>query len=338
MITDALQLLILNQDLTKEMTSAVMEEITQGKATEAQIASFLTALKMKGETVEEITAAALVMKEKCIKTELDTQNTLDIVGTGGDMTGTFNISTASAFVAAAGGIPIAKHGNRALTSKSGSIDVLEALGINVNKTPQEEKNIFNKLNLCFMFAPSHHPCMKWAASVRKELKFRTLFNILGPLTNPAGAKSQLFGVYDEKLVEPLAKVISNLGVNNVIVVHGKDGTDEATLADETIISECRNGEIKNYTISPEDFGLKRCNKEELTGGNAQENAQILLNIFNGTDTGAKRDIVILNSALAFYVYGKTASIQEGINFARNVIDSGLVLDKLNKYIAISNEV
>lgn len=336
MITDGIRQLTERKNLSQEMMSSIMEEITEGKATEAQIASFLTALKMKGETIEEITAAALVMKSKCIKTELNTKDTLDIVGTGGDLSATFNISTASAFVAAAGDIPMAKHGNRAQTSKSGAIDVLEALGVDVNKTPEEEKNIFNKLNLCFMFAPNHHPCTKYAAKVRRELKIRTLFNILGPLTNPADANTQLFGIYDKTLVEPIAKVISNLGVKNAIVVHGKDGTDEATLSDETYISETRNGVITNYTIKPEDFGLKRCNPQELIGGNAYENAQILKDIFTGKEKGAKRDIVILNSALAFYIYGKTKSIYDGIKLARELILSGCVFDTLNNYIALSN--
>lgn len=335
MILEALKELSNKQNISYETTKNVMYEITQGEATEAQIASFLTALKLNGETVDEITAAAEVMKEKCIKTELGTTNTLDIVGTGGDMTGTFNISTAASFVAAACGIPIAKHGNRALTSKSGSIDVIEALGINVNKTPQDEKDIFNKLNICFMFAQNHHPAMKYAAKVRKDLNFRTLFNILGPLTNPAGASSQLFGVYDENLVEILAKVISNLGVKNVLVVHGKDGIDEATISDDTIISEARNGKIKTYTIKPEDFGFKRCNINDILGGDANANANIIKNIFMGKETGAKRDIVILNSGLALYTFNRTATIKDGIDLASKIINSGLALDKLNRYIEIS---
>lgn len=335
MIIEALKELSNKKNISYDVTKAVMDEITKGEATEAQIAAFLTALKLNGETVEEITAAAEIMKAKCIKTELGTSNTLDIVGTGGDMSGTFNISTASSFVAAAGGIPIAKHGNRALTSKSGAIDVLEALNINVNKTPEEEKEIFKQLNICFMFAQNHHPAMKYAGNVRKELKFRTLFNILGPLTNPAGAKSQLFGVYDGNLVEILAKVISNLGVKNVLVVHGNDGIDEATLTCETVVSEGRNGEIRTYTITPEDFGLKRCEKNDIFGGSASENAQIIKNIFSGKEQGAKRDIVILNSALAFYTFNRTASIKEGVNLASKIIASGLAMDKLNKYTEIS---
>lgn len=338
MITKVLKQLTKKENLTKETMYCVMNEITQGKTSDIEIAAFLTALKTKGETVDEITAAAEVMKSKCIKTDLGTTKTLDIVGTGGDMSNTFNISTASAFVAAAAGIPVAKHGNRALTSKSGAIDVLEALGINVNKTPESEQEIFNKLNLCFMFAQNHHPAMKYAANARKSLKFRTLFNILGPLTNPANASSQLFGVYDKNLTETLAKVISNLGVKNVIVVHGKDGIDEATLTDETYISEGRNGIIKNYTIKPEDFGLKRCQKSDIEGGSAAENAEIILNIFTGKEKGAKKEIVILNSALAIYTFGKTSTIQDGIILAGQLIESGMVKDKLDKYIKISNEV
>ncbi len=335
MITEALKELSNGKNIGYELTKSAMREIAQGEVTEAQIAAFLTALKLKGETVEEITAAAEVMREKCIKTELGTYNTLDIVGTGGDMSNSFNISTASAFVAAACGIPVAKHGNRARTSKSGSLDVLEALGINVNKTPDEEKHIFSELNLCFMSAQNHHPSMKYAGKVRKELKFRTLFNILGPLTNPACASSQLFGVYDEKLVEVLAKVISDLGIKNVLVVHGKDGIDEVSLSDETIVSEGRNGKINTYIIKPEDFGFIRCKKSEIEGGTAEENAQIIRNIFSGKEIGAKRDIVVLNSALAIYTYKRATSIKDAVFLASKIIESGLAADKLNRYIEIS---
>ncbi len=338
MITQALKEIISMKNLDYDTTKEIMYEITEGKVSDVEIAAFLTALKMKGETVEEITAAAQVVKEKCIKTRLGTTNTLDIVGTGGDMSNTFNISTAAAFVAAAGGVPVAKHGNRAVTGKAGAIDVLEALGINISKTPEEEKEIFNRLNICFLFAQNHHPSFKYAAKARKELKIRTLFNILGPLTNPACASSQLFGVYDEKLTVPLCKVISNLGVNNITVVHGKDGLDEATLTTETIIAEHKNGKFSNYTIKPEDFNLKRCAKKDLEGGIPHENAQIIKNIFAGKETGAKKDIIILNSALAFYTYGKTHSVKEGIDFAKYIIESGRALLKLNDYIKITNEV
>ncbi len=338
MIKDAIKQTAQKQNLSYETMKLVMEEITQGLAGDEEIAEFLTLLREKKETVEEITAAAKVMKEKCIALNLDTYNTLDIVGTGGDMCNTFNISTASAFVAAAGGVPVAKHGNRALTSKAGSVDVLEALGININNTPEKEKEIFKRLNLCFMFAQNHHPAMKYAANARKMVKSRTLFNILGPLTNPAGAKSQLFGVFDENLVETLAKVISNLGVENVLVVHGDDGLDEASVTSSTMISEARNGRINNYKINPEDFGMKKCKLCDIQGGDAKDNARIIKDIFSGKEDGAKKDIVVLNSALAFYTFKKTASIKEGIFLAENLIKSGMVLDKLNKYILITNEV
>ncbi len=336
MIIEALRILTSGRNIDYAVTKEVMNEITTGKATEAQIAAFLTALKMKGETVEEITAAAEVMKEKCITIKLP-EDTLDVVGTGGDMSNTFNISTTTAFVAAAGGVPVAKHGNRASTSKSGAIDVLDALGININRTPEEEIKLFKRLNICFMYAQNHHPAMQYAVKVRKELSFRTLFNILGPLTNPAKAASQLFGVYEEKLVKPLCNVISNLGVKNVLVVFGKDGIDEASLSDETIIAEGRNGKINTYSITPEQFGLNRCKKSDIEGGDAKFNAQIIKDIFSGKINDAKKEIVILNSALAFYTYGKSLSIQEGVDFARKIIDSGAALKKLTDYIKFSNE-
>ncbi|MCD7739838.1 MAG: anthranilate phosphoribosyltransferase [Candidatus Gastranaerophilales bacterium] len=337
MIKEAIKEIKKRNNLSKEIMTAVMNEITQGACCDEDIAEFLSELREKGETVEEITAAAKVLKERCIKTELGTYNTLDIVGTGGDMSNTFNISTAAAFVAASGGIPVAKHGNRALTSKSGSSDVLEALGININKTPSQEVEIFKKQNLCFLSAQNHHPAMKYAAKARKMVKKRTLFNILGPLTNPAFAKSQLFGVFDGNLTSVLAEVISELGVENVLVVHGEDGLDEATICDKTIIAEARNGKISQYTIKPEDYGFKRSNLAEIQGGNAEENAQIIIDIFNGKETGAKRDIVILNSALAFYTFKKTTSIMQGISYAQNLIKSGMALAKLNQCIKITNE-
>lgn len=338
MIKDAITDLNNKINLDLKKMQSVMNEITEGRASDEDIASFLTALRNKGETVEEITAAAMVMREKCIKTDLGTKNKIDIVGTGGDMSNTFNISTTTFFVTAAAGVPVAKHGNRALTSKSGAADVLEALGININLSPEKEKEIFEKENICFMFARHHHPAMKYAANARKQLKFRTLFNILGPLTNPANAESQLFGVFDENLVKTLAQVISDLGAKNVLVIHGRDGLDEATVCTETVICEARNGKLSSYIIEPEDFGLKRSKLSEIQGGNSEDNAMIIKNIFNGKETGAKKDIVILNSALAFYTYGKTKSIKDGITLARNIIDSGLALDKLNRYIKVSNEV
>ena len=335
MITEALKTLSERKNLTYEVMRQVMNEITQGEVSEIKISSFLTALKIKGETVDEITAAAQVMKEKCIKTELDKEEAIDIVGTGGDYSNTFNISTATAFVVSCANVPVAKHGSRALTSNSGAIDVLEALGINVNKTPVEEQELFKKLDLCFLFAKNHHPAMKYAANVRKELKFRTLFNILGPLTNPAGVKNQLFGVYDGNLAHKLATVISNLGVENVLVIHGEDGLDEATICGKTLISEGRGGIIKDYYISPEDFGLKTYHISEIKGGTPAENAQIIKDIFNGKEKGAKRDIALLNSALAFYTYNRVQNIKDGVDLAANIINSGLAEEKLNKYIEMA---
>ncbi len=337
MILETLKILSDNKNLDTEKVREVFKEITEGYIEDIQIAAFLTALKLKGETADEIAAAAEVMRTKCIRINLKSEKTLDIVGTGGDMRNTFNISTACAFVASAGGVPVAKHGNRALTSKSGSIDVLEALGINVNKTPEEEINIFNKLNICFMFAQNHHPAMKNVTKVRKSLPFRTIFNILGPLTNPAFASSMLFGVYDEKLVHLLCEAILKLGVQNVIVVHGHDGIDEASLIDYTVISEGRESKIKDYKITPEQFGLKRCTIADIAGGNAAENAQIIKDIFSLKENGAKRDIVILNTALAFYTYKKVNTIQEGIDYARYIINSKSALKKLEDYIKLSNE-
>lgn len=337
MITQALETLRNKINLDFDTMKTVMNDITEGKTDDKDIMEFLTLLREKGESVDEITAAATVMKEKCIKTPLDTDNVLDIVGTGGDKSNTFNISTASCFVSAAAGIPTAKHGNRALTSKSGAIDVLEALNINVNKTPDEEKEIFNKLNLCFMFAQNHHPAMKYALNARKQLKFRTLFNILGPLTNPANAKSQLFGVFDKKLTRTLCEVITNLGVKNTLVIHGKDGLDEATVCDETYICEAKNGIIKEYSINPEMFGMKRAEKEDLIGGSPNENAKIIRDIFENKDKSAKRDIVILNSALAIYTYNSAKTIEEGIEIASDTVNSGKALQKLNDYVKFTSE-
>ncbi len=338
MINNAIQQLINGKNLSYELTKDVMCEITNGNVNDIQIAAFLTALKMKGETAEEIKAAAEVMKEKCLITRLSVNNTLDIVGTGGDMSNTFNISTACAFVLAAGDVPVTKHGNRALTSKSGSVDVLEALGINVDKTSEQEKQIFEKLNLCFMFAKNHHPAMKYASNARKNLPFRTLFNILGPLTNPACAKSQLFGVYDVNLVNKLARVISSLGVENGLVIYGKDGLDEASVSDETYVSEFRNGIITDYIIKPEEYGIKRAVKKDVEGGNSAYNAQIIRDIFSGKEIGAKKDIVVLNSALAFYAYKTVSNIRDGVFLSKDIIDKGLAMKKLNDYIKLSNEV
>lgn len=337
MITDAILKLIDGKNLEYNEVKSVIEQITEGKATNAQIAAFLTALRIKGETVQEITAAAHVMKEKCIPLSISTPQTIDIVGTGGDCSGTFNISTAAAFIAAGAGVHVAKHGNRSVSSKSGAADVLEALGANINLKPENCLKIFNKTGICFLFAQNHHPCMKFVADVRQQIATRTLFNVLGPLINPANTKMQLIGVYDEKLTEPIAKVLVNLMVTDGMVIHGADGLDEATITTETTISEIRNSEIRTYTIKPEDFGLKRANITDIQGGNPDENAKIILNILSGKEKGAKLDIAVLNAALALYITKKADSIENGINLAKSAIDNGFALKTLKDFISLSND-
>ena len=336
MIIEAIHKAISGEDLTFDMARAAMEEIMDGKATQAQIASFLTALRMKGESIDEITACATVMRDKAVRIKPHGE-VIDIVGTGGDMTGTFNISTTTAFVVAAGGVPVAKHGNRSISSKSGAADVLEKLGINIQISSEQSEKILEEIGLCFLFAQLYHSSMKHAAPVRKEMGVRTIFNILGPLSNPAGASMQLMGVFDEKLTESLAQVLMNLGVTRGMVIHGCDGMDEATLTTKTKVIEIIDGGLKSYYIQPEDFGLQRCSKEELQGGDPEENAAITKNILNGTEQGAKRDVVILNSALAFYAAGKGNSIKECVSMARTVIDSGMAQKKLEQFVLLSNE-
>ena len=336
MITEAIYKAISGEDLEYETAKTAMEEIMEGKATQAQIASFLTALRMKGESIEEITACASVMREKAVHLQ-PAVDVIDIVGTGGDEAGTFNISTTTAFVVAAGGVPVAKHGNRSVSSKSGAADVLEKLGVNIQITSEQSQKILEKIDLCFMFAQIYHSSMKYAAPVRKELGVRTIFNILGPLANPAGASMQLMGVFYEKLAEPLAQVLVNLGVKRGMVIHGCDGLDEATLTSETKVVEINNGNLNSYYISPEELGFSRCRREELAGGNAEENAKITRDILSGAERGAKRDIVILNSAMAFYTAGKGETILECKKFAENLIDSGSALRKLEQFAKLSNE-
>lgn len=337
MITEAIYKAISGEDLEFDTASMVMKEIMEGKATQVQIASLLTALRMKGETISEITAFAAVMRDKAIHVPSDV-DVMDIVGTGGDEAGTFNISTTTAFVVAAGGVPVAKHGNRSVSSKSGSADVLEKLGINIHISSEQSRKILEQINLCFLFAQIYHSSMKYAAPVRKELGVRTVFNILGPLANPAGARMQLMGVFDEKLAEPLAQVLINLNVRRGMVIHGCDGLDEATLTSETKIVEIEDGTLKSYFISPEEFGLSRCARKDLSGGNPEENASITREILNGTEKGAKRDIVVLNSALAFYMAGKGESILSCIPLAENLIDSGRAINTLERFVKLSNEV
>lgn len=336
MIKEAILKLSKKENLNYEETKDVMNEIMSGKATAVQMSSYLTALSMKGETIEEITGSAAGMRANCIKL-LHDMEVLEIVGTGGDNSNSFNISTASAIVIAAGGVAVAKHGNRAASSKCGAADVLEELGININISPEKSREILSKINICFLFAQNYHIAMKYVAPVRKELGIRTVFNILGPLSNPAGANIELMGVYDESLIEPLAKVMQNLGVKRGMVVYGTDKIDEISMSSETKVCEILDKEnLKSYTISPKDFGYDFCDKKELEGGSVKENAEIIRNIFNLKDNGAKRKAVCMNAGAGFYIAKKVKNIKEGIQMAENLIDEKKAFEKLEDFIKESN--
>lgn len=336
MIKEAILKLSKKENLNYEEAKEVMNEIMSGKATAVQMSSYLTALSMKGETIEEITGSAAGMRANCIKL-LHNMEVLEIVGTGGDNSNSFNISTASAIVIAAGGVAVAKHGNRAASSKCGAADVLEELGININISPEKSREILSKINICFLFAQNYHIAMKYVAPVRKELGIRTVFNILGPLSNPAGANIELMGVYDESLIEPLAKVMQNLGVKRGMVVYGTDKIDEISMSSETKVCEILDKEnLKSYTISPKDFGYDFCDKKELEGGSVKENAEIIRNIFNLKDNGAKRKAVCMNAGAGFYIAKKVKNIKEGVQMAENLIDEKKALKKLEDFIKESN--
>lgn len=336
MIKEAIHELLEGNDLSYEMSKQVMEEMMDGTATQAQMGGFLTALRMQGESIEEITAFAEVMREKGVKIHPE-REVIDIVGTGGDEVGTFNISTTSAFVVAAGGVPVAKHGNRSVSSKSGAADVLEHLGANVSLTAEQNETILNRTGMCFLFAPVYHSSMKYAAPVRKELGVRTVFNILGPLSNPAAASMQLLGVYDKKLIEPLAKVLGNLGVVRGVAVCGEDGIDEITLTGETVVCEIRFGETTAYTITPGQFGLKTCALSELVGGSPEENAQITRDILSGKEQGPKRDVVLMNAGMSLYLGIDDITLEQGIQMAAELIDSGKALQKLEEFVKATKE-
>ena len=335
MIKTAIYDLLNGKNLSLDTTREVMNQIMEGNATNAQIGSFLTAMRLKGETIDEITACAMVMRDKCTKLSPQT-DVLDIVGTGGDEVGTFNISTVSAFVIAAGGVPVAKHGNRSVSSKCGSADLLEALGVKIDISAEQSEKILKEIGICFMFAPTYHASMKYAAPVRRELGIRTIFNILGPLANPAGANMQLLGVYDESLVEPLASVLVNLGVKRAMVVHGHDGLDEVTLCDTTTICEVSDGKLNSFFLTPEQLGFKRCELSELIGGDPKENAKIALQILNG-EKGAKRDVVVLNSAVCLYMSQNNITLRECVKNAQHIIDSGKAKQLLDDFIRLSRE-
>ena len=330
MIKEAILKLAQRNDLTAQEALEVMNEIMDGKASPVQMSSYLTALSLKGETIEEITGSAKGMRDHCIRL-LHEMDVLEIVGTGGDGANSFNISTTSALVIAAGGVPVAKHGNRAASSKSGAADVLEALGVKINVSPEKSAAMLKKIGICFLFAQNYHIAMKYVAPIRKELGIRTVFNILGPLSNPAGANMELMGVYEETLVEPLARVMNNLGVNRGMVVYDMDQLDEISMSAPTKVCEIRDGSYRTYEICPEDFGFVRCRKEDLTGGTPRENAKITMEILNGKK-GAKRDAVALNSGAALYLSGKVPTMKEGVRMAQELLDSGAARKKLDEFI------
>lgn len=333
MIKEAIAKLVQKEDLDNEMMTQVMEEIMTGEATDAQKASFLTALNMKGETIEEITSAAKVMRQHCERF-LNDMDVLEIVGTGGDGANTINISTLASIVVSSVGIPVAKHGNRAASSKCGTADCLEALGVKIDLSPKESKKLLEELNICFLFAQKYHTAMRFVGGVRREMGVRTLFNCLGPLANPAGASMQLLGVYGEALVEPLAHVLVNLGVKSAMVVYGQDSIDEISLSAPTTVCEAIHGEFKSYVIQPEDYGFVRCKKEDLAGGTPEENAACVRRILEG-EKGPKTDAVILNAGAAIHI-AKGCSMEEGIEIAREAIESGKALKQLEKFIELSN--
>lgn len=335
MINEAIIKLAAKEDLSYEMAMGAMDEIMGGKATPVQMSAFLTAMSMKGETIEEITACAAGMRKHCIRL-LNDQELLEIVGTGGDRSNSFNISTTASILVSAAGVPVAKHGNRAASSKSGAADCLEALGVKISLPPERSREILEKINLCFLFAQNYHLSMKYVAPVRKELGIRTIFNILGPLTNPAGASLQLMGVYEEALVEPMAKVLMNLGVKKGMVVYGQDCLDEISLSAPTTIGEFRNGTYKKYVIAPEDYGFQRCRKEDLQGGTPEENAAITRAVLNG-EKGPKRNAVVLNAAAGLVIGQDGIDLREAIHEMEKIIDSGKAAEQLEKFIQLSNE-
>lgn len=325
-------------DLTEAEAKAVMEVMLSGEATQAQLGSILTAMRMKGETLEELIGFASVLREKADTISPKVDNYVDLVGTGGDRTFTFNISTTSAFVVAAAGLPVAKHGNRSISSKSGAGDVLEALGVNIMAEPALVEKCVEEAGIGFMFAQLFNKSMRFVGQARNEMGIRTVFNILGPLANPSRAKNMVVGVYSPLLTENIAKCMSRLGVERAFVVSGMgDNMDEITLTTETAISEIKNGEVTTYKISPEQFGLKRASLEDLRGGDGAENAQILKDILSGKETGARRDIVLLNAGATLYVGGIAESVEDGIALAAKTIDSGAAMETLEKLIKISNE-
>jgi len=331
----ALEKVIEGIDLTEAEMISVMSQIMEGAVGESQLAAFLTALRMKGESVGEIVGSARVMRQKAETLNVSSENIVDTCGTGGDGGNTFNISTASAFVVAGAGITVAKHGNRAVSSRSGSADVLKCLGVNIEADKAVVKKCVERVGMGFLFAPLMHGAMKHAAGVRKQLGFRTIFNLLGPLTNPAHAHAQVIGVFDRKWVSPIAHVLKDLACRHAFVVHGGDGLDEISLMDRTHVAELLKGDVREYTIGPEEFGLERCSPEQVKGGSPEENAEIIKAVLEGDD-GPKRDIVLLNASAAIRVGGKAGSLNEGLEIARESINSGAAREKLQELCNVSH--
>ena len=334
-IREAIEKLVNRVNLSEAETIDVMNQIMTGEATPLQVASFLTALRVKGETVEEITGAARVMREKAHRVNVGSKTVLDTCGTGGDQKGTFNISTASAFVVAGAGVNVAKHGNRSVSSQSGSADVLGALGVKIDAPKERVEACIDKVGIGFLFAPLLHEAMKYAVQPRRDIGIRTVFNLLGPLTNPAMASHQLLGLYSGELVVVVAHVLKNLGSVRAMAVHGLEGLDEISLCGPTKVAELRDGQVKEYTIEPEPLGLKKCRLEDLRGGNAEASAAIVRGVLRG-DKGPPRDVVLLNSGAALYVSGTAATIAEGLRLAAESIDSGKARQKLEQLIQMTN--
>lgn len=334
MIKEAIAKLANKENLSYEEAEQVMHEIMDNEASPVQMSAYLTALSLKGETIDEVTGSAAGMRKHCVRL-LHDMDVLEIVGTGGDGANSFNISTTSALVISAAGVPVAKHGNRAASSRCGAADVLEALGVKISIPPERSAEILKEIGICFLFAQNYHIAMKYVAPVRRELGIRTVFNILGPLSNPAGANMQVMGVYDEALVEPLARVLNNLGVKRALVVYGEDRLDELSISAATKVCEVRDKTFTSYEITPEQFGFTRCKKEDLAGGTPEENAGITKAILRG-EKGPKTDAVLLNSAAALYVAGKAGSIEEGVAVAREVIESGKGMRQLERFVELSN--
>ena len=336
MIKEAIQALISGRSLTMEEAASVMEEIMQGETTPAQFGAFVTALRLKGETVEEITGLAKTMRSRAVPVTI-AEPVVDTCGTGGDGLATFNISTTAAFVVAGAGLKVAKHGNRAMSSQCGSADVVEVLGVRLDLTAEQVQRCLEEVGIGFMFAPAFHPAMKYASAPRREIGIRTVFNILGPLTNPAGAGAQVLGVADGSLLEKLALVLQNLGCHHALVVHGEDGLDEITLTGRTQVCELKESRIESYSVSPEDFGLSRASLASLKGGTVDENATLLRKILAGA-SGHQRDVVLMNAAAALLAGDRAQSLQQGLELAREALDSGRALSKLEQLIKFSQSL